>query len=81
MKKLFKFKKIVKNKQSQNKFLENETTNGYLVLIGGGEDKRHDRIILKKIVSLNNAQNIAIIPSASRYVKDLGRKYEDVLRI
>ena len=53
---------------------------GHLVLIGGGEDKRNDKRILKKTIELNNAQNIAIIPTASSYTYELGQKYIDTFR-
>jgi len=48
---------------------------GYLVLIGGAEDRKNEKIILKKVVSLNNAKNIVIIPSASNYPKGLAEDY------
>jgi len=40
---------------------------GLLVLIGGVEDRRDDMLILRKIVEVNNAQTIVIIPTASCY--------------
>lgn len=55
--------------------VENTGRKGYLVLIGGAEDRRNEKIILKKVVSLNNAKNIVIIPSASNYPKGLAEDY------
>jgi len=48
---------------------------GNLVLIGGAEDKRRDKKILKRILELNKAQNIVIIPTATSYPKSLAEDY------
>ena len=48
---------------------------GYLVLIGGAEDKKEDKIVLNRIVKLNNAKNIAVIPTASEYPGTLADAY------
>lgn len=53
---------------------------GMLVLIGGFEDKKRDKLILRKTVEINNAKNIAVIPSASSYPIDLSNKYRDAFR-
>jgi len=39
--------------------------NGYLVLIGGGEEKSGRKIVLRETVDLNHAKQAVIIPSAS----------------
>lgn len=48
---------------------------GYIVLIGGAEDKKNDKLILKRIVKLNNAKTAVIIPTASNYPESLARDY------
>ena len=48
---------------------------GYLVLIGGAEDKSQEKIILKETVRLNNARKVVVIPTASSYPSDLGNNY------
>jgi cyanophycinase len=48
---------------------------GFLVLIGGAEDKDHDRIVLRRTVELNGAQTISVIPTASQIPKKLGAHY------
>jgi cyanophycinase len=53
---------------------------GYLVLIGGAEDKKGDKIILSRIVKLNNAKNAVVIPTASNYPKGLAEDYERAFR-
>jgi cyanophycinase len=53
---------------------------GYLVLIGGAEDRRNERIILKELVGLNNAKTAVIIPTASTYPAGLGQDYQNVFR-
>jgi cyanophycinase len=55
--------------------VNNTVKRGYLVLIGGAEDRKNEKTILKKVVSLNNAKNIVIIPSASNYPKGLAEDY------
>jgi len=39
------------------------------VLIGGSEDKRGDMHILSRVVEVNNARSVVVIPSASSYPK------------
>jgi len=53
---------------------------GYLVLIGGAEDRKHDKTILKEMVSLNNAKTAVIIPTASSYPDGLGQDYYYVFK-
>lgn len=48
---------------------------GYLVLIGGAEDKKDGKQILKRVVELNNAKTAVIIPTASNYPEGLARDY------
>lgn len=48
---------------------------GSLVLIGGAEDKKDEKIILKRMVGLNNAKTAVIIPTASKYPEGLARDY------
>ena len=51
------------------------TKKGFLVLIGGAEDKRDNKHILKRTLELNNAKNIAVIPSASSYPVGVAEDY------
>lgn len=48
---------------------------GHLVLIGGGEDRSDAMRVLKATWAINDAQTIAVIPSASRYSVEAGRIY------
>ena len=50
---------------------------GYIVPIGGAEEKEHDPRILKRFVRLCGGKraNIVVIPTASR-MEDTGRRYE-----
>jgi cyanophycinase len=48
---------------------------GYLVLIGGAEDKKNEKVVLQKVVSINNAKNAVIIPTASSYPIGLAEDY------
>ena len=53
---------------------------GYLFLIGGAEDKKDGRNVLKHILSETRAGEITIIPTASAYPRDVHRCYDDALR-
>lgn len=53
----------------------NTSNKGYLVLIGGAEDKKEDKVVLSRIVKLNNAKNIVVIPTASEYPGTLADAY------
>jgi len=53
---------------------------GHLVLIGGNEDRVGGRTVLKRIVSLNAVRQIAVIPTASEFPRELGEKYERAFR-
>lgn len=50
-------------------------TKGHLILIGGAEDRKEDKLILKKIVELNNAKTVTVIPSASCYPTGVSEDY------
>ena len=53
---------------------------GILTLIGGAEDKRHEKIILKTIVKKAKAKSIIIIPTASSYPRDVYHAYYDAFK-
>ncbi|MFO8067905.1 MAG: cyanophycinase [Bacteroidales bacterium] len=55
----------------------NISKKGYLALIGGAEDRKEDKTVLKRTVEINNAQTIIVIPSATTYPIECGRDYED----
>jgi cyanophycinase len=55
-------------KSSQNR--------GILTLIGGAEDKKHDKLVLKRVwEAANKTQKVLVIPTASSYSDELGREY------
>lgn len=71
------FRKIFK-KERMHSFEypnENRQQKGYLVLIGGAEDKKNDKIILKRVVDLNKAKTAVIIPTASNYPVGIAEDY------
>jgi cyanophycinase len=55
---------------------------GFLVAIGGNEDKRSDKEVLRKMVDLprGGAKHIEIVPTASTYARSLSDEYIDVFR-
>jgi cyanophycinase len=53
---------------------------GYLVLIGGAEDRTGRKEILRRTVELNDARTVSIIPSASRSPAGLARQYARAFR-
>ncbi len=59
--------KMAKTKKNKNK--------GNLVLIGGAEDRKEEKIVLKSLVELNHAENIVVIPTATLYPTECGEDY------
>lgn len=53
---------------------------GYLVLIGGAEDRTGRKEILRRSLELNQAETVSIIPSASRHPAGLARQYARAFR-
>ncbi|PLX12472.1 MAG: cyanophycinase [Marinilabiliales bacterium] len=52
----------------------------HLILIGGAEDKTGSKLILKKIVRTVRPKNIALIPTATGYPRDMYEGYYDAFR-
>jgi cyanophycinase len=50
---------------------------GYLYLIGGAEDRKGDKRILRHLIDQTQPTNIIIIPTASRYPRDIDRCYTE----
>ena len=62
--------------------MSNDTTDfGYIIPIGGAEEKLRDAAILRRFVALCGGDDarIAIIPTASR-LEDTGTRYEEIFR-
>jgi len=53
---------------------------GYLVLVGGAEDRTGRKEILRRTLELNGARTVSIIPSASRSPRGLARQYARAFR-
>ncbi len=53
---------------------------GYLFLIGGAEDRKGDKRVLKHLIDQTQPNNIIIIPTASEYPQDVYRSYADAFR-
>lgn len=53
---------------------------GFLFLIGGAEDRKGDKLVLKHLVDKTKPTNIIIIPTASAYPQDIYRSYTDAFR-
>lgn len=53
---------------------------GYLVLIGGAEDRTGQKEILRRTVELNGASIVSVIPSASRHPVELAQQYRRAFR-
>ncbi|MBK6919572.1 MAG: cyanophycinase [Deltaproteobacteria bacterium] len=55
------------------------TDRGFIVPVGGAEDKQHDAVILRRFVELagGDEARIAVIPTASRQ-SDTGARYEGI---
>ncbi len=53
---------------------------GYLVLIGGAEDRRNEKVVLRKLINLNDAKNIVVITSATLYPTETAEDYYHAFR-
>ncbi len=53
---------------------------GILVLIGGAEKRTGRKGLLRKIVSISKAETIALIPTASKYPREVARNYRAAFR-
>ncbi|MDD3876562.1 MAG: cyanophycinase [Bacteroidales bacterium] len=60
--------------------MPNNSRKGYLVLIGGAEDRKGEKIVLQKLVNINKAKNITVIPTATNYPKACGEDYQYAFR-
>ncbi len=61
--------------------VEDSHTRGWIVPVGGAEDKEQDAVILRRFIGVSggSAARIAIIPTASR-MPDTGPRYERIFR-
>lgn len=48
---------------------------GSLVLIGGAEDRRNDKTVLRKLIKINDARNVLVITSATLYPTETAEDY------
>ncbi len=56
-----------------------ENNNGYLLIIGGAEDKRGDRSILAQAADMVREDEIlTIVTTATNYPEEVGQEYKDV---
>ena len=53
---------------------------GFLFLIGGAEDRKREKRVLKNLVEQARPKNIIIVPTASAYPQDVFRSYSDAFR-
>ncbi len=53
---------------------------GYLMAIGGAEDKREQRTVLRRFVALagGHAAHIVVMPTASGFMELVGQKYHEI---
>lgn len=51
-----------------------------LILIGGAEDKKGEKIILKRVLEFSKTKNIVLIPTASSYPREVFLGYEDAFK-
>jgi cyanophycinase len=61
--------------------IEDHHSRGWIVPVGGAEDKEQDPVILRRFVEVSGGAGarIAVIPTASR-LPDTGRRYEQIFR-
>lgn len=51
---------------------------GYLALIGGNEDKRDAKKVLRTVATLKQHSCVAVVPTASMYGRELGEEYVEL---
>ena len=58
-----------------------ESERGNLVIIGGAEDKRADKAILKEVIRLSGGKDsrVALITTATNSPEEAGREYKRLL--
>jgi len=54
---------------------QKNTAENYLILLGGAEDKKGEKLVLKTILEITKAQNVVIIPTASFYPHEVSQNY------
>jgi len=57
---------------------QENTQQGLLILIGGAEDKKDEKIVLRKVVEITQPKSIVVIPTASYYTREVGNSYLDI---
>jgi len=60
----------------------NEKSDFKLVIIGGGEDKKEDKVILKEVVKLAGGKEakIGIVTTATKLPEEVGQEYENLFK-
>jgi len=53
----------------------NQIAKNYLILIGGAEDRKDDKIVLRRMIETTGAKNIVLIPNASSYPREVADSY------
>lgn len=59
---------------------EGSTQQGNLFLIGGAEDRKGDKVVLRHLVEQTSPENLIIIPTASAYPREVDRCYSDTFK-
>lgn len=69
---------ITYNKNSERNSMMSEIERGSLVIIGGAEDKRADKAILKEVIKLSGGDNsnVVLITTATNSPQEAGKEYE-----
>jgi cyanophycinase len=65
--------KMVRQEQAQT-----APKRGFLALIGGNEDKRDAKKVLRTVATLRNTTCVSVIPTASMYGRELGEEYVEL---
>jgi cyanophycinase len=58
--------------------LQTKQSRGFLALIGGNEDKRDAKKVLRTVATLRQHTCVAVIPTASMYGRELGEEYVEL---
>ncbi len=60
--------------------LNDSKKRGFMALIGGAEDKKQEKTVLRRVVEVSQAKTVAIVPTASFYPREVFANYYDAFK-
>ncbi len=72
------FEGLLEKLTQQQQRATSSSERGFLALIGGNEDKRDAKKVLRTVATLRTTTCVSVIPTASMYGRELGEEYVDL---